>query len=45
MLVDRVEWQILPDPATAANALINGEVDWIDQPLPDLLSRLKRARG
>jgi peptide/nickel transport system substrate-binding protein len=45
VLVDRVEWQILPDAATAANALINGEVDWIDQPLPDLLSRLKRARG
>ena len=45
VLVDRVEWQILPDPATAANALINGEVDWIDQPLPDLLPRLKRARG
>ncbi|WP_135467540.1 ABC transporter substrate-binding protein [Crenalkalicoccus roseus] len=43
--VDRVEWHFLPDPATAANALISGEVDWIDQPLPDLLPRLRRARG
>jgi peptide/nickel transport system substrate-binding protein len=30
VLVDRVEWRIMPDPATAANALINGEVDWVD---------------
>jgi peptide/nickel transport system substrate-binding protein len=45
VLVDRVEWRIMPDPATAANALINGEVDWIDQPLSDLLPRLRRARG
>ncbi|GGC47014.1 ABC transporter substrate-binding protein [Siccirubricoccus deserti] len=45
VLVDRVEWQFIPDAATAANALINGEVDWIDQPLPDLLPRLRRARG
>jgi peptide/nickel transport system substrate-binding protein len=45
VLVDRVEWHIIPDAATAANALINGEVDWIDQPLPDLLPRLRRARG
>ncbi|MDB5381956.1 MAG: Peptide/nickel transport system substrate-binding protein [Rhodospirillales bacterium] len=43
--VDRVEWRFIPDPATAANALINGEVDWIDQPLPDLLPLLRRARG
>jgi len=45
VLVDRVEWQFLPDAATAANALINGEVDWIDQPLPDLLPRLRSSRG
>jgi peptide/nickel transport system substrate-binding protein len=45
VLVDRVEWRILPDPATAANALANAEVDWIDQPPPDLLPRLRRARG
>ncbi|MBV1798097.1 ABC transporter substrate-binding protein [Siccirubricoccus sp. G192] len=45
VLVDRVEWNIIPDAATAASALINGEVDWVDQPLPDLLPRLRRARG
>lgn len=41
--VDQVEWRIIPDPATAANALIKGEVDWLDQPLSDLLSRLRKA--
>ena len=25
---ERVEWQVLPDPATAASALMKGEVDW-----------------
>ena len=45
VMVDRVEWRIMPDPATAANALANGEVDWVDQPLPDLLNRLRRVRG
>ena len=30
----RVEWHILPDPATAAAALQSGEVDWLEQPLP-----------
>src|SRR5262245_40978549 len=37
VLVERVEYRIMPDPATAANALTKGEIDWIDQPLPDLL--------
>jgi len=45
VLVDRVEFRIMPDPATAANALVKGEIDWIDQPLPDLLSMLRKARG
>ena len=26
--VDRVEWRVIPDVATAANALTAGEVDW-----------------
>lgn len=39
----RVEWHILPDPATAGAALRNGEVDWWEQPLPDLLPQLARA--
>jgi peptide/nickel transport system substrate-binding protein len=41
VLVDRVEWQIIPDAATAANALMTGSVDWLDSPLPDLLPMLK----
>ena len=41
---DRVEWRIMPDPATAAAALTNNEVDWIQQPQVDLLSLLRRNR-
>ncbi|HKM65459.1 MAG TPA: ABC transporter substrate-binding protein [Acidisphaera sp.] len=43
MLLDRIDWQILPDPATAAAALQNGEVDWWETPLPDLIPLLKRS--
>ena len=39
----RIEWTIMPDPATAAAALRNGEVDWWEQPLADLLPTLARA--
>jgi peptide/nickel transport system substrate-binding protein len=42
---DRVEWIVLPDPATAAAALQNGEVDWWEQPLADLLPVLRRNRN
>ena len=45
VLVDRVEWKMITDGATAANALVTGEVDWIEIPLPDLLPMLKRAPG
>src|SRR5262249_25724366 len=45
VLVDRVEYRIMPDPATAVNALVKGEVDWLDQPLPDLLPVLRKASG
>jgi peptide/nickel transport system substrate-binding protein len=30
--VDRVEWISVPDAATAAAALMNGEIDWWEQP-------------
>ena len=43
VLLDRVEWQMIPDASTAANALITGEVDWIEQPVPDLLPMMRRA--
>ena len=44
-MVDRVEWHVIPDPATAANALIAGEVDWLETPLPDLLPMLRKSAG
>ncbi len=44
-MVDRVEWITIPDQATAANALATGEVDWVEQPLPDLLPTLVRQPG
>src|SRR3981081_1335879 len=44
MLVDRVEWVVIPDPATAAAALQNGEGDWWENPIPDLVPRLKTNR-
>jgi peptide/nickel transport system substrate-binding protein len=42
--VDRVEWQVMPDAATAAAALRNNEVDWVEQPLIDLMPMLQRSR-
>ena len=35
--VDRVEWLVVPDHATAAAALSNGEVDWWENPPLDLV--------
>ena len=45
MLVDRVEWVVIPDPATAAAALQNGEVDWWENPIPDLVPVLRKNRN
>ena len=42
MLVDRIEWVVMPDPATAAAALQNGEVDWWETPIADLVPLLRR---
>jgi peptide/nickel transport system substrate-binding protein len=44
MLVDRIEWMIMPDPATAAAALQNGEVDWWETPISDLVPVLKASK-
>ena len=41
MLVDRMEWIMIPDPATAAAALQSGEVDWWENPLTDLAPLLQ----
>ena len=45
ILVDRVEWIIMPDPATASAALQNGEIDWWETPIPDLVPVLRRNRN
>lgn len=42
--VERVEWNIIPDPTTAANALATGEADFWDTVTPDLIPFLK-GRG
>jgi peptide/nickel transport system substrate-binding protein len=39
--VDRIEWVAIPDPLTAVNALIAGEIDMIESPPPDLFPVLK----
>jgi len=39
---DRLEWIVLPDHGTAANALRAGEIDWYEDPLLDLLPTLRR---
>ncbi len=43
--VDRVEWTTIPDPATAAGALMSGEQDWWDYATADLSPMLGRAPG
>lgn len=43
--LDRVEWHVTPDPATASAALQNGEMDWWEQPTGDLQPVLRRNRN
>ncbi len=38
----RIEWKVIPDPATATAALQTGEVDWYEQASQDLLPLLRR---
>jgi peptide/nickel transport system substrate-binding protein len=42
---DRVEWITTPDPATQVAALKAGEVDWVEQPLMDLVPSLQADRA
>ncbi len=42
--IERVEWAILPDPATAGAAIQAGEVDFLEFPLHDLLPVFARNR-
>ena len=39
---DRIEWRIMPDPATVAAALQQGEIDWWLAPDADLLPLLRK---
>jgi peptide/nickel transport system substrate-binding protein len=45
VLVDRLEWLAMPDPATAAAALQSGEIDFLEVPSPDLVPTLERNRA
>ncbi len=40
---DRVEWNVIPDAATAMGALQAGEADWWEQPTFDLLPLLRKT--
>ena len=42
--VERVEWTVVPDPATSAGALDRGEFDWWENPSIDLVGQLRRNR-
>jgi peptide/nickel transport system substrate-binding protein len=42
---DRVEWLTTPDPATQAAALQAGEVDWVEQPVMDLVPSLRANKA
>ena len=44
-LVERIEWIIMPDAATASAALQNGEIDWWESPISDLIPVLKANRN
>ncbi len=43
-MVDRIEWLSMPDAATAAAALQKNEVDFLEQPSPDLIPVLEGSR-
>jgi peptide/nickel transport system substrate-binding protein len=42
--VDRVIWNFVQDPSTASAALMQGEVDWWENPTIDLVPQLKRSK-
>jgi peptide/nickel transport system substrate-binding protein len=45
MMVYRIEWIVMPDPATASAALQKGEVDWWEEPILDLVPLLRKNRN
>ena len=42
---ERVEWNVIPDPATSAAAMQSGEMDWWEVVDPDLNPLMARARN
>jgi len=42
---ERVEWHIIVDAATAAAAIQTGEIDWYEQPPPEIQQLLRRNRN
>jgi peptide/nickel transport system substrate-binding protein len=42
---ERLEWQALPEQATAAAALRSGQIDWYEQVQPDLVPSLRAHPG
>jgi peptide/nickel transport system substrate-binding protein len=42
--IERVEWTVITDSATAASAMTQGEQDYWEYPLHDLLPLLRRSR-
>jgi peptide/nickel transport system substrate-binding protein len=42
---DRIEWQVVPDAATAMAALQKGEVDWWENPTNDMVPMLRESKG
>ena len=43
--VERVDWNIIPDAATAAAAMQSGEQDWWMSPQSDLVDMLRKSSG
>ena len=43
--LDRVVWNFIPDPATAAAALAQGEIDWWENPSIDLVPSLRANKN
>jgi peptide/nickel transport system substrate-binding protein len=39
--LDRIEWHVVPDPATSAAAMRRKEIDWWEDPSADMLPLLK----
>ena len=43
--IDRVEWHVIPDPATAFGAMQSGEMDWWEYASLDLLDAIQGTPG